>query len=61
MRNVWLYQVGENLRMVNRVTMAAARGMPKNAATLVATVEYEDEIGVSESLMTLMKRIASGA
>lgn len=47
--------------MVNRVTMAAARGMPKNAATLVATVEYEDEIGVSESLMTLMKKMASGA
>ena len=49
------------MRMANRVRMAAARGIPRNAATLVATVEYEGEIVEFEWLMTLMKKMARGA
>jgi hypothetical protein len=47
--------------MAKRVMMAAARGIPKNAATLVATVEYEGVIVECEWLMTFMKKIARGA
>lgn len=47
--------------MANRVMMAAARGIPKNAATLVATVEYEGVIVECEWLMMLIKKIAKGA
>ena len=49
------------LRRVNRVRTAAARGMPRKTATLLATVEYEISSVPSSRLMTLIKKIASGA
>ena len=61
-RNVWSYHVGlVSLRTANRVTMAAPNGMPRNTATLVATVEYEVFMVVEESPIIRMNRMASGA
>lgn len=48
-------------RSVNRVTIAAPRGIPRNTATLLATTEYDIEISSLEWLMTLINRRASGA
>ena len=60
-KNCCSYQLGEIFRSAMRVTMAAANGMPRKAATLVATVEYDGEMLDSEWLMTLMKKMARGA
>lgn len=48
-------------RSTIRVRIAAANGIPRKAATLVETVEYEGVIPLEEWLMTLMKRMARGA
>ena len=50
-----------SLRIEKRVMMAAARGMPRKTATLVATIEYETSREPSSPLMMLMKKMAIGA
>lgn len=48
-------------RKIRRVRIAAPSGIPRNAATLVAMVEYDGVIAELEWLITLMKNIANGA
>lgn len=60
--NMRSYHAGPAMnRRPNLVITAAPRGMPRNAATLVATTEYEIGAMSFSSLMTLRKKIASGA
>ena len=59
---VWSYQVGPvRMRTANRVRMAAPKGMPRNTATLVATVVYEAVTVAEDVPIIRMKRMASGA
>ena len=61
-KNVWSYHVRfVSLSTANRVMMAAPNGMPRNTATLVATVEYETFTAVEESPIIRTNRMASGA
>ena len=61
-RIIWSYHVGlVSLRTANRVMMAAPKGMPRNTATLVATVEYEAFTVVEELPIIRRNRMASGA
>ena len=61
-RNTLSYHLAlVNLRSEKRVTIAAARGMPRNTATLLATVGYSMSKVPSSREMTFMKRRASGA
>lgn len=50
-----------SLRIEKRVIIAAARGIPRKTATLVATIEYETSRAPSSPLMMLMKKMAIGA
>lgn len=56
------YQAGPAaMRKVKRVMMAAARGIPRNTPTLVATTSYEMSLTPVWPLMTRIKKTASGA
>lgn len=48
-------------RTIKRVMIAAPSGIPRNAATLVAIVEYDGVMPDLEWLMTFMKKMAKGA
>ena len=62
LKKAWSYHVGLiSLRTANRVMMAAPNGIPRKAATLVATVEYEAFTVVEELPIIRMNRMASGA
>ena len=50
-----------NVRSVRRVMTAAARGIPRKTATLVATTWYEIGTPLVDLEMTLTNKIASGA
>lgn len=57
-----LYQWGEvSFRRVKRVSIAAARGIPRKTATDFATTEYSMPKVPSSPEMTFMKRRARGA
>ena len=61
-RDLWSYYSGlTNFRNVRRVKIAAPRCIPRKTVTLVATVSYKTATVSSSRLMTLMKRMASGA
>ena len=61
-RKVFSYHSGLiNFRSVRRVIIAAPRGIPRKTATLVATVSYETATVPFSRLITLIKRMASGA
>lgn len=60
-RNVSSYHLGlVSARTPKRVIIAAPKGIPKNTATLVATVEYEVST-VEEPPITLRNKMLSGA
>lgn len=62
LRKTWSYHFAlKSFRSENRVTMAAPSGIPRNTATLLATVEYWTSSAPLSRLMTLMKRMARGA
>ena len=51
----------QSLSTAKRVSIAAASGMPRKTATLVATVEYEILISLPLGLNTRMKSRETGA